>query len=107
MADVQLATGAELSIHQQMIDSITGYAVIRLDANGLVASWHDGAEQVTGYRAEEARGALIDVSGLAVVDSFVARIIARLVAMIRLLGAEATIVGIQPARSWSTCWPTP
>jgi len=45
----------------------------------------------------QARGALIDVSGLAVVDSFVARVIARLVAMIRLLGAEATIVGIQPA----------
>jgi rsbT antagonist protein RsbS len=44
-----------------------------------------------------ANGALIDISGLAVVDSFVARVLARLVAMIRLLGAEATIVGIQPA----------
>jgi rsbT antagonist protein RsbS len=44
-----------------------------------------------------ARGTLLDVSGLSVVDSFVARVIARLVAMIRLLGAEATIVGIQPA----------
>jgi rsbT antagonist protein RsbS len=44
-----------------------------------------------------ASGALIDVSGLSIVDSFVARVIARLVAMIRLLGAEATIVGLQPA----------
>ena len=44
-----------------------------------------------------AKGALIDVSGLSVVDSFVARIISRIVAMIRLLGADATIVGIQPA----------
>ena len=44
-----------------------------------------------------ASGVLIDVTGLAVVDSFVARIIARLVAMVGLLGAEATIVGIQPA----------
>ena len=34
----------------------------------------------------QANGALIDVSGLAVVDSFVARVLARLVAMIRLLG---------------------
>jgi rsbT antagonist protein RsbS len=45
----------------------------------------------------QARGALIDVSGLSVVDSFVARIISRIVAMIRLLGSDATVVGIQPA----------
>jgi rsbT antagonist protein RsbS len=51
-------------------------------------------EEVARIRA---RGAMLDVSGLSVVDSFVARVIARLVAMIRLLGAEATIVGIQPA----------
>jgi rsbT antagonist protein RsbS len=44
-----------------------------------------------------ASGVLLDVSGLAVVDSFVARVIARLVGMVRLLGAESTIVGIQPA----------
>jgi rsbT antagonist protein RsbS len=31
------------------------------------------------------------------VDSFIARVIARIVAMIRLLGSEAAIVGIQPA----------
>jgi rsbT antagonist protein RsbS len=43
-----------------------------------------------------ARGALIDVSGLAVVDSFVARVLGRLVGMVRLLGADATIVGIRP-----------
>ena len=47
--------------------------------------------------ATRATGALIDVSGLSIVDSFVARVIARLVAMVRLLGAEATIVGLQPA----------
>jgi len=44
-----------------------------------------------------ATGLLIDVSGLSIVDSFVARVIARLVAMVRLLGARATIVGLQPA----------
>jgi rsbT antagonist protein RsbS len=44
-----------------------------------------------------ASGVLIDVSGLSIVDSFVARVIARLVAMVRLLGAGATIVGLQPA----------
>jgi len=51
-------------------------------------------DQVAKIRA---RGVLIDVSGLAVVDSFVARVIARLVGMVSLLGAVSTIVGIQPA----------
>lgn len=44
-----------------------------------------------------ASGTLIDVSGLSVVDSFIARVIARVVAMVRLLGSEAVVVGIQPA----------
>lgn len=44
-----------------------------------------------------ATGTLIDVSGLTVVDSFIARVLARVVAMVRLLGSEAAVVGIQPA----------
>jgi rsbT antagonist protein RsbS len=44
-----------------------------------------------------AAGMLIDVSGLTAVDSVVARVLARIVAMIRLLGAQTAIVGIQPA----------
>ncbi len=54
-----------------------------------------------GVTSEVARmracGALIDISGLDVVDSFVAGALGRLVQMIRLLGAEAAIVGIRPA----------
>jgi rsbT antagonist protein RsbS len=45
----------------------------------------------------QASGVLMDVCGLDVVDSFVARVLARLVRMVRLLGAEAAIVGIRPA----------
>ncbi|MCB0926261.1 MAG: STAS domain-containing protein [Mycobacterium sp.] len=44
-----------------------------------------------------ATGLLIDVSALDIVDSFIARVLARLVDMIRLLGAETAVVGIQPA----------
>ena len=44
-----------------------------------------------------ATGTLIDVSGLNTVDSFIARAIARMGAMVRLLGSEVAIVGIQPA----------
>jgi rsbT antagonist protein RsbS len=55
-------------------------------------------EQLTREVARtRAKGTLIDVSGLIVVDSFIARVIARVVAMIRLLGSEACVVGIQPA----------
>jgi rsbT antagonist protein RsbS len=42
-------------------------------------------------------GVLLNVSGLIMIDSYVARVMARLVSMIRLLGAETAIVGIQPA----------
>ena len=44
-----------------------------------------------------AKGTLIDVGGLAVVDSFIARVIARIASMVKLLGSEAVVVGIQPA----------
>jgi rsbT antagonist protein RsbS len=44
-----------------------------------------------------ATGLLVDVSGLDIVDSFIARVLARLIAMIQLLGAQAAVVGIQPA----------
>jgi rsbT antagonist protein RsbS len=43
------------------------------------------------------KGTLIDVSGLAIVDSFIARELARVAAMLKLLGSEAVIVGLQPA----------
>jgi rsbT antagonist protein RsbS len=55
-------------------------------------------EQLTREVARSgAAGTLIDVSGLTVVDSFIARVLARVVAMIQLLGSEAAVVGIQPA----------
>jgi len=44
-----------------------------------------------------ATGVLLELSGLAIIDSFIARVIARLAGMIRLLGADAVVVGIQPA----------
>jgi len=52
---------------------------------------------VSEVEKTHAQGMLIDVSGLTLVDSFVARIIARIVSLVRLLGAETVVVGIQPA----------
>jgi rsbT antagonist protein RsbS len=73
----------------------------------LLVSLQGEIDDTTALRVEEqltrkvartgATGTLIDVSGLSVVDSFVARVIARVVGMARLLGSEAVVVGIQPA----------
>ncbi|MBW2208217.1 MAG: STAS domain-containing protein [Deltaproteobacteria bacterium] len=44
----------------------------------------------------EASGVLIDITALDVVDSFLARILNETAVMVKLLGAEAVISGMQP-----------
>ena len=44
-----------------------------------------------------ARGLLIDVSKLAVVDSFLGRLIGDAAAMARVMGCQTVVVGLQPA----------
>jgi rsbT antagonist protein RsbS len=80
--------------------------IIRLGSNLLVSLQGD-LDDASVLRLEDqitreivrtrAKGTLIDVGGLAVVDSFIARVIARIASMVRLLGSEAVVVGIQPA----------
>jgi rsbT antagonist protein RsbS len=54
---------------------------------------HELAELVGRHRA---RGIVIDVSALEVIDSFVARSLRAIVLTARLRGASTVIVGIQP-----------
>jgi rsbT antagonist protein RsbS len=47
--------------------------------------------------ATGARGVLIDISSLEIVDSFIGRMIANISGMARVLDAETVVVGMRPA----------
>lgn len=52
---------------------------------------------ITMVSKTEAKGVLIDISAVSIVDSFMGRILGNIASMSRIMDAETVVVGMQPA----------
>jgi len=59
-----------------------------------LALQEDLTEKIADTRA---RGVLIDISALEIVDSFIGRMLANIAAMSKVLGASTVVTGMQPS----------
>jgi rsbT antagonist protein RsbS len=81
--------------------------ILRLNARVLIVALGGDIDDdhVLGFQsaltervaAQQARGVVLDVSALDLVDSFMARVLNDSARMLRLLGAEVVVCGVQPA----------
>ena len=67
---------------------------VDMDDRTAMALQDDLTEQIVKQRA---KGVLIDISALDVVDSFIGRMLANTAAMAAILDADTVVVGMQPA----------
>ena len=74
-------------------DTLVASVHTALDDSQMVRFQEDLVRQIGEYRA---RGIIIDVAALDVIDSFASRTLRALAEMARLRGAVTVIVGIQP-----------
>lgn len=70
-------------------------ATISIELRDAVADTFQ-ADVLTSIERTGATGLVIDISGLEVVDSYVARILAETGRMARLMGTDTVIVGMRP-----------
>jgi rsbT antagonist protein RsbS len=66
---------------------------VDLDDRVALALQDDLTERIV---AVQARGVLIDISALQIVDSFIGRMLSNIAAMSRVLDAATVVVGMQP-----------
>jgi rsbT antagonist protein RsbS len=81
--------------------------LLRLDARTLIVPLHadvndDGVLDFQGdltqrVAQDQVKGVVVDVSALDVVDSYMARVLNDTARMLRLLGAQVVMCGVQPA----------
>lgn len=55
------------------------------------------ADLVVMIKKTDARGVLIDISAVSIIDSFMGRIIGNIATMSKIMDAETVVVGMQPA----------
>ena len=67
---------------------------VDMDDRTAMSLQDDLTGQIVKHRA---KGVLIDISSLDVVDSFIGRMLANTAAMARILDAETVVVGMQPS----------
>ncbi|GAA4524605.1 MULTISPECIES: STAS domain-containing protein [Nonomuraea] len=67
---------------------------IDLDDQSVLSLQEDLAERVV---ATGARGVVIDITAVEIIDSFIGRMLATIAAMCRLLDADTVVVGMRPA----------
>ena len=67
---------------------------VDMDDRTAIALQEDLTAQIVKHRA---RGVLIDISSLDVVDSFIGRMLANTAAMAHILDAETVVVGMRPS----------
>ncbi|MEU0688841.1 STAS domain-containing protein [Streptomyces uncialis] len=67
---------------------------VDLDDQTVMNLQDDLAEQIV---ARSARGVVIDITAVEIVDSFVGRMLATIAAISRMLDAETVVVGMRPA----------
>jgi rsbT antagonist protein RsbS len=67
---------------------------VDLQDDSVVALQEDLAERIV---ATSARGVVIDISAVEIVDSFIGRMFATVAALSRVLDAETVVVGMRPA----------
>jgi rsbT antagonist protein RsbS len=70
-------------------------ATVSVDLRDAVADTFQ-ADVLTSIERSGATGLVIDISGLEIVDSYVARILAETGRMARLMGTDTVIVGMRP-----------
>ncbi|MFI9027984.1 STAS domain-containing protein [Streptomyces sp. NPDC053560] len=87
------------------VSASTGVPILRLGdvlVTGLLNELDDKtavafADELTErISSDRARGVLIDISRLEIIDSYVARMLMELTTMSRLLGARVIVAGMQP-----------